>query len=742
MKRASLFTGMIMLALAAMVQAQVTTATLYGTVSDPAGAAVAGSDVTVTNEATGISQAATTDERGEFTVTFLPFGRYTIQIRARGFKSEARAGVDLAAGQRIRLSFALTVGEIGETIKVTSDAPLINTVNPELKTSLSTAQLAELPTLRRDWTNLLNIGTGVSLQGNGGLSINGLASQGFSFTIDGSNANANPEMASSLTMMDGPNFIKGVSLEAINEVNITKGIASADLGSALGGNLNVITKSGTNEFHGSLFENHQSAGLNARNPFLANKPKLIFHQFGGSVGGPVIKNKLFFFGVFEGYRQNSFTAFNATVATKELRDRAIAAVPAYKQWFDRQPLPNQPYAAGANSAQYIGAGTAQASDNHYVAHDDYQITPASRVSARYTHSDPYRLSPRAAETNQREFLSHARSATASFTTARSAWSSETRFGYNYTFVNRLGNFLTLGIPLILTNLGFGDASAEARLLKNFGHTWSVDEVIATTRGRHTLKFGGSYSGFRQTRDVAELTYTGLDDFLANRPSAVALRFDLNPYHLRGWNGALFIHDDFKLRPNLVLNLGLRHDYFSVPNERDRRIFNRNEPNGFGSLRDPDSAYEADYNNFSPRFGFAWTVDASAKTVVSGGFGVFYNQPSLQMTLNTVKNSLDSPGDTNVSRAEALALKINYPITTAAAMPLFSGANAPWTGTVLNPEHRTAYSMQWNLTVQRQLTRARALETSYVGNRGVKLMFLRQQNVIDRVTGVRPMAGFG
>jgi outer membrane receptor protein involved in Fe transport len=740
---------LLALLLAAPALSQVTTATLYGTVTDSSGAAVAGAEVAVTNEATGLTQTASADERGEFTFTFLPVGRYTVSIRAQGFKGQTQAGVELAAGQRLRLPYALGVGEVGETVQVTADAPLVNTVSPELRASLSTTQVRELPTVRRDWTNLLNLSAGAVVSGGTNLTINGLAPQGFGFTIDGTDANANPESSAALGMMDNPNFIKAVSLDAISEVNLVKGIASAEYASAMSGNLNVITRSGGNELHGSVFENYQSGGLNALNSFLraanGRKPKTIFHQFGGSAGGPIIKNKLFFFGVYEGYRQTGFTAFNSNVATREFRERAIAATPAYKQWFDFQPLPNQPYAANATTGLYIAALTNRARDDHYVGRADYQLSDASRASVRYTHSDPFRVAPRIATINPREFISRARAVTASFTTARSRWSSETRFGYNHTFVDRLDGYIATRQPLILTNLGFGDGGAEGRLLQNFGTTYSVDQIFALNLGRHAIKFGGRYSRFTQTRqtlDTPEYSYSGVNDFLANRPNSAIIRFDLLPYGLTEWMGGLFVQDDFKLRPNLVVNLGLRYDFFSVPRERDDRLFNRGTGYGYGPLNAPDNVYNADTNNFGPRVGFAWTVDANAKTVVAGGFGVSYSRPPLEIVQLTIRNSLSEPFEVRLSRTEAINLNVAYPRSQGSILPLFRGVNAPWTQAVIDENYPTPYAMQWTLSVQRQLTRALALETAYVGNRGVKMLFARQQNLIDRQTGVRPVAGFG
>ena len=185
-------------------------------------------------------------------------------------------------------------------MEVNAEAPLINTATAEQRSDLNTTQVQELPIIRRDWTNLLAINTGISTQGTG-VTMNGLPPAGFRLTVDGVDSEGDPELPS-LTMYQGPNYIKAISTEAIQEINIAKGIVSAEIANSLSGNVNITTKGGTNEFHGSLFERNETENANARNQFLSNKPGSTFNQFGGSIGGPVVRNQLFFFGVYEGYR--------------------------------------------------------------------------------------------------------------------------------------------------------------------------------------------------------------------------------------------------------------------------------------------------------------------------------------------------------------------------------------------------------------------------------------------------------
>jgi hypothetical protein len=726
--------------LCAVASAQVTTATIYGTVLDSSGAVVPQASVTVVNEGTGARSTATSGSQGEFTVTFLPVGRYTVSVEARGFKIHKQTGLDLNAGTRLQLEIKLDVGNLTETVSVTSEAPLLVTTTAEQRNQLGSSEIRELPTARRDWTNLLRIGTGISTAGNGGLTLNGLPPASFRLTVDGTDAEGDPELPS-LSMYQNFNFIKGVSLEAISEVNVAKGIASAEISNTMSGNVNLITRSGTNEFHGSLFLNNQTENYSARNQFLAANAPIVFNQFGGSLGGRIIPNKLFFFGVYEGYREKAFRPINGNVPTAEFRNRVTTAVPAFKPFFDLFPLPNTPVAPGAVTGFFQGAGANTSVDDHAISRVDYHITSTNLLSVRYTRGRPFRDQPRVT-VNNRTFTGLTEVGTLSFTHIEPGWSNEFRFGYNRNDVQRLDNIFALGIPGIVGNLGFGDAGET--LFKG-GSTKSFENVFAKTRGRHSLKMGGIFNRRLAGRDnieVPEIRFATVDDMLANRPLQAQVTWGVNPFLIKNWGIGFFIQDDFRVNRRLMLNLGLRYDYMAVPAERDGRLFNRSGPFGFGPLRPADSVYDADRINFSPRFGFAYTVGQSAKTVVRGGFGTFMNPHTLfGGPVELVRNAIDEPSRFIFTRADIDRLGLRYPITNTATLQFVRNPNAPWSNTSINTNFPNPYSLQWNLGVQREITRSLTIETAYVASRGVKLNLVRDQNQVDRVTGQR-LVGFG
>ncbi len=532
------------------------------------------------------------------------------------------------------------------------------------------------------------------------------------------------------------NSIKAVSLEAISEVNVSKGIASAEISNTMSGNVNLITKSGTNQFHGSVFENNQTENYAARNQFLATKAPIVFNQFGGSFGGPIVRNRAFFFGVFEGYRESAFRPISGNVPTPEFRAEALRAVPAYKPYFDIFPLPNSPYAAGAVTGFYQSAGANVSRDNHAIARGDVQLTSSNLLTARYTRGRPYRNQPRVTQ-NFRTFEGLTEVGTLAFTHVAPSWSAESRLGYNGNDVRRLDNIFTLAVPAIGGNLGFSDGGET--LFKG-GSTWSFEEVVALTRGRHSLKFGGIFLRRRAGRDNIEqpdIRYANREDFLANRPLQAQVTWGVNPFQITNWQLGGFLQDDFKFSRRLIVNMGMRYDYMAVPAERDGRLFNRAAPFGFGALRPADSVYDADRLNFSPRLGFAWTADQSGRTVIRGGAGFFMNPHTLfGGPVELVRNAIDEPSRFIFTRADIDRLGLRYPITNAATLQFARNPNAPWSNTSINTDFPNPYSIQWNFSVQRELTRSMVVESAYVASRGIKLNYVRDFNQVDRLTGTR------
>ena len=322
-----------LVASSAVARAQVTTATLYGVVQDTSKAILPGVTVTVTHQGTNLTRETVTDTRGEFALPALPAGPYAIKIELSGFKTYTSEGLRLGAGQEVRQSYQLEVGALEETITVTESTPLVQTTSTAQLQTIG-AEVTELPVSRRNLQNVILLGSGVSssdqaVGGGRAFRVNGIGDGGSAITVDGSSAQTNPENRG-FGNYGGQNQIEIMSVEAVAEVQVIKGVLAAEYGGSIGGQVNMITRSGTNQFHGSLLENFQSDAFSTRDPFLpatTAKPAIKFNQFGGSLGGPILRNRVLFFGNYEGYREESGVTVQGNVATQATRDRMLAALP-------------------------------------------------------------------------------------------------------------------------------------------------------------------------------------------------------------------------------------------------------------------------------------------------------------------------------------------------------------------------------------------------------------------------------
>ncbi|MGP8244690.1 MAG: TonB-dependent receptor domain-containing protein [Bryobacteraceae bacterium] len=723
--------------------AQVNTATVYGDVTDPSGAAVGNANAALENTATGAKITTTTNSVGEFSFPVVPVGTYQLTVAAPGFHTEVRQGLVFSAGQNLRLKVALELGAQTESVTVTAEAPLVNAVNAEQQTTVGAQAVKELPTSRMDWTQVLNINTGAAPNGSGEVTMNGLAPSAFTITVDGTNATADPEY-NALSMPSNFNTIKVISPDAIQEISVTKGIAPAEIAGTMSGNVNIITKGGTNQFHGSLFENNQVAAYNARNSLLAAKTGDTFNQYGGSFGGPVIHDKLFFYGTYEGLHEHAYQVVSGSVPTPLFLSQALAANPGYNATLQYYPAANQPYAATALVATFLGPGSTASSDNHAVVRVDYSAGQ-NQVTMRYTHAQPGETIPRAIPIDTRIFSTDADDGTATYTHTWGSAVAVTRFGYNNLSLLRLDAFHNVTNYNVLGGVGLTGGAGESFGLD--GHTMSIEQTLALNKGRHSIKFGFIYQRAvdgRNDHDIPTVTYANFAGLLAGTPSQVTINFGVNPFSLHNPEVGGFIQDDFKVSHRLTVNLGVRYDVYPVQTEASGKMFNRSQY-GFGPLLPPSQTYNQDLNNIAPRIGFAYMLDQSGKTVLRGGFGEFSSPHSIFAAgINIEQDSAAIPSRAILSGPQAAGLGINFPIITSSVESLIQGGALalPWSANAIDPNYPDPFSLQYTLAVERQLSKTTVLSVSYVGNKGKDLNMVRFQNYPDRLTNIVPNPNFG
>lgn len=765
----------VWLILTGPVSAQVTTAKWYGIVRDPTGAVIPGAEVAITHQGTSAQRNTVTSDTGEFLFDYLPVGDYAIQIQMPGFKSLVTTRIQLGAGQNIRENYVLDVGEVSQSVTVEGSAPLVNVASAEQRESFTSLQVTELPISRRNVTNLLRLATGVDV-GGGSVRINGVGKSGTAVTVDGTDANANPSEGRSMEQYGGRNYIDVMSIDAIQEVQLFRGIMPAEYGGAVSGQVNIISKSGTNAFHGTLFHNYRSHLFSARNPFQASrrsdgsripKNREVFNQYGGSLGGPILRDRAFFFFTFEGYRESQFQRVTENVPTPKLRNQILTALPfpETKALLDLLQEPVVPI--NENIGRFEGVGKRERSEDHFVMKGDLRVTDGSNLSVTYTRNRPFGLDPRAFRNgaNDRTYDYAQDRFTTQYVMGSAAWSSETRFGVNRADMERLDHYFTLKDPnkaeriewqrriprLSIQRIG-GWGSAEVWQME--GTTYSLDQKVGRHLGQHLLKFGGRYvfyGGSRTNPENPNYAFGSIQDMFANIPTTVNISFGSHgPHSSRMYEVGFFVQDDWRATSRLMLNLGLRYDFYSnnvVKAKGDVPVVIRNlEPAkdlrkfDFGPDLPFDRPTEHDAVNFGPRLGFAYNLDGRGKTVIRGGSAVLFAAHVPALLRQSVAHPV-VPFRIIWSKNEAQRLGIKFPLyaeeTLDIAIRDVQQSGRRFIFSVIDPNLQNPYTVNYQLNVQRSLGRDLMFEIGYVGLSGIKFPMHRRYNQPDRVTGERP-----
>jgi len=752
---------------ASAVGAQQTTATFYAVVNDSTGASIPAAAVTLTHEGTGAAATKTTDTVGEAVFDFLRVGGYTLRIEAKGFKRLESKGIELTAAQNVRQNFVMEVGALTETVSVEGAAPLINTVTSEQLNTYDAMRVQDLPLLRRNYTALLAINSGVTMAAEG-VRMNGIGKNGVSYTVDGTDAGGNPEGRYSSNYLQ-PNLIDIMSIEAIQEVHTVKGVPPAEYGNLVAGQVNLLSRSGTNNWHGSVFENFRAENLDARHQRLATKPGVTFNQFGGSVGGPLKRDRIFLFGVYEGYRERAFTLIQETLMTARLRDDALRMTPSYRIYLDHIPLPNQPVAPNSDTGLFIEGASSRRDDDHADIKGDIRLGGTSTLSLTYSRGRPLQLIPRhyLNHANDRTFQVWDERGTANFITGGPNWTSETRWGYHLSDMNREDAFFFQQFDPLNRNelvpfgrrvprLSYpGVSNPDHELYGLEGRNYNIDQKYARHMGRQSWKFGFTLRRDcckRGNPEAVNIAYNSRADFINNVTNSVGPTYGNGNYKAKMYQAGGFAQTDWRVRNDLTLNLGIRYDFFShlVPEAaEDAPLTGIYNPDGLldsnynvGPIRPRDNPYESDkWVNLGPRFGFAYNVGGKGKTVVRGGFGTLFSGQVAGAMWAHVQPTPTAPFRFNFIRADSTRLGIRWPTYNDDLIRIIASETQArnWINTfsVVNPQLQNPYSMHFTLGIQREITSNLALETAFVGTRGVKFLMQRWMNEPDRVTGLRP-----
>lgn len=745
----------------ALAAAGQTSGTLTGRIVDASGAVLPGVSVTTRHVARGVERTTISDGGGRFVVAGLPAGVYDVRAELSGFQSIVQLGVALTVGETVILDFSMPVGGVAEAVTVAAAASAVNARTGELSYLVDERSIEQLPLNGRNYTDLAFLQPGVtpfphrdggSVVAHGlGMSVNGQDPRANVYLLDGTLLN---------DMTNGPaGSAAGTALgtETVQEFRVETNAYGAEFGRMGGGQVNVITKSGTNTLRGSIFEFHRNDALDAKNYFdVGGKPPFTRNQFGATAGGPVRSNKLFYFVGYEGLGENLGRTITSAVPDAAARQgllpdtanpgqlRNVGVHSSVAPYVNEYPMPN---------GTSLGDGTAlysfqfdQRIDQHFLqGRIDANLSDRSQMFARYTLDDADQRLPLDYPQFPRAFLSRNQFLTAELKQTYSANLLGTyRVGYSRTRVGQEVEANTTLPPFVPGRAFIGNIDVGG--LQRFGTQSSVDvrflqQVFSFqadtvwTRGRHLVRAGALAERYQQdmvnpTFSLGTYSFANLRAFMENRATSFigllpVAEFDRQwPF----WLAGVYAQDEIRIHDRFTLTAGLRYEFMTMPIDEGGR------DSALLGLTDRTAAtgrlYEgADYNNFSPRLGAAWDVTGDGRTAVRAGYGLYYATNSSQNLIVTVTNPPATPRVVYVS-----------PTFPSPPFERTSGLSIrPMQSNFVTPSIHV-----WNANVQRELPGRTAVTLGYAGSRGRNLFRSSDVNTAVPTTGAggRPFFAAG
>ena len=757
---------------------------IRGTVTDSSQARLTGALVKVVNAGTNDIRTTTSSDDGEFIVSLLPPGSYRLEVEQGAYKKYAQY-IELRVNQELRINVTLDVGSIAEEVVVTAPQTPLRKDSPAIGTVIENHQITGLPLDGRNFLELTLLvpgavpaapGSAGSVRGDFAFSVNGAREDSNNFLLDGV-YNVDPKLNT---------FSVKPPVDAIREFEVLTSSYDASFGRNAGAQVNVVLKSGSNSYHGTAYEFFRNGALDARNFFALPEdkaPKYQRNQFGFSFGGPVIKNRTFFFADYEGTRAREGVTRVTNVPTLAERrgDFSASLFRAPINPFTQQPFPGNRipdvfinpvglaiaalYPAPNRDVafqNFVSSPTLRDRDDHFDARLDHSISNSSELTFRYSFADRKLFEPFSGQSFAavpgfgNEIPRRAQNFMVSETHILSpAFVNEARVAFNRVasavLQENAGTSINkqVGLPELSNNprdfgLSFITISGFSRLGHEFNNpqqsatnTFQLLDNASYARSKHLVKFGFDFRaaqqnafrdvqsrGFLTFSDQTPLTGNALADLLLGLPTLTGgARLD-NHQHLRTESYNLYLNDSFRIRSNLTVSLGLRYEYNSPPVDTQDRAALYDPATGslvtVGTGGMPRGGYEPDKNNFAPRVGLAWSLGSGGNTVVRAGYGVYYDQSAL------------APGEGLYFNAPYFDLNLFFslpglPLTLSNPFPSQFPFPLPDSAFAFERHLRTAYMQHWSLSVQRQLGRSRVLEAAYVGSKGTKLLTARDIN---------------
>lgn len=848
--RAGLWSAILLLLLTAGTAfAQLSTATLYGVITDPEGAVIPQAKVTMTQTETGFVRTVITGADGSYRADFLPIGPYKVGVDATGFKHLERSGITLTVTEQAHLDLSLTVGGSEQTVEVTAAVPLLNTGDSTLGSTVSNVEIDNLPLVDRNVYALLDLTPGVQNNNNAGTGGNGGVIQPLGYPEQHVKINGSTDSSAGQVSyyLDGGSNMTGIrntgnplpNPDAIREFAVQTNNFSAQFGRSSGGVVTVLTKSGTNQFHGSAFEFYRTRNFNATEHLQNVKTPYNQHRFGFTLGGPIKKDKLFFFGSYAGFRfinANSLTTnvpsaamdtgnFSENLPTTGLTGAAACAAKATAtKFYACNPVTHLPYPGNIvptsdfdpTILNIVKAGLiptpnpSEPSDTAYTRRDlqrftqqtdeqlykaDYQVTAAQRLTLSYFHqTGNYVINPSGNNianwtTHNYKFLQHNANVQHVWTLTnnivnqlylgytrliggRIASPDHSIAAYGSKFAEQLpdgticGTTNKLGCSMAQFAVsGWFQAGNAITGPVSGNNVYLFRDVVSQSHGSHTLSYGGEANlekdmqqtllnnygvfAFSQANNTAGRTSAAITDFFFGRPAS--MNQDIPVYgNANYWNYGLFFEDDWRIRPNLTLNLGVRYDVQTAPVDTQRRNLNfipgvqstvvPTAPLGVLFVGDkgvPQGGAATKYDHISPRVGLAWTPFPDGRTVFHAGGGIFYGsvagnlftypsnglpfsgRPKFSKVISVADPYTGDPDEFCANPAGGCTVGTSpYPYIYSPTNVKFFVHPSAIIGFDRNFNWPTIY--QFNVGFQQQFSHGFAVTANYVGSMGRKL----------------------
>src|SRR6202167_587364 len=737
--RSIFFWAAILLSLTPFSRAQIDRAALSGTVTDPSGRVLPQTRVTAVQAATGLQRTATSSPAGTYDLPELPVGNYTITFQHEGFSTLTFVDVEEVLGRTRTLNARLQVSGGNERVEVSAGSEQMDKTSDALGDRTEPEQVKELPLNGRNWATLTALVPGaVDTGGSNQRSVRfaGRGRDDDNFTYDGIDA------TNIVNQPHHPYARLAIPLDKIEEFRVDSMLATAEAGGTGGPQLAVTSPSGTNRWHGDGFEFFRNNIFDALQPvpiITTSQPPFHLNQFGGSIGGPIVRDKTFFFLAYEGYRQPWGFPLLGYVPSDAFRTQVASDSPVLIPILNAYPE-SAIATSNPDINEFTGEGVQVVTENSAMMRLDQRFSENTTAFLRFNIDRAVNTQPLASSGNYLEDRQQLTSppvngAIELLHIFSSSLVNEFKFGFNRGTADTT-DINTTGTPYAISVSGFTTLNNN-KVSIGIGNSFSEIDNLTWLKGRHTVKAGVEIRRIQMNQGNTEagtVVFASTAAFDADQVSTASLNGALSVNGLRKKQFYGYVQDEFKVRPNLTLNLGARYSFFDIFHEVEGRAnpfdFATCGPQGFCGVG--ASFGRRNYGDLDPRLAFAWSPGTSGHSVIRGGFGLYHEDGQLDDQNLPISNEVFAHSLSNKTIPN-----LSCPIT-----PFLADTTGIVSPRDDDRRRKDTFVEQWGISFQQQLPADFVGTASYVGSRGIHLLALSEVNVVNPATGTRPYPDFG